>query len=200
MALPIHIFRGEPVTATPYNLLRDKGDIRVKQMGRPGLSVGQKAELWQRWKSGQSLSEIGRTLGKHAGSVHTVLAAHGGIVPAIRKRSPRPLSLKEREEISRGLAAGESLRQIAATLKRSPSTISREVGRNSGKNVKERGKFARFPKKSVKTCHVLIAISMFLMHKKFVSTGITALNSGKNWKLFYSYKAADFFVIIKICS
>jgi IS30 family transposase len=107
----------------------------VKQMGRPGLSAGQKAELWQRWKSGQSLSEIGRALGKHAGSVHTVLAAHGGIVPATRKRSPRSLSLKEREEISRGLAAGESLRQIAATLKRPPSTISREVGRNSGKST-----------------------------------------------------------------
>jgi IS30 family transposase len=104
-------------------------------MGRPGLSAGQKAELWQRWKSGQSLSEIGRTLGKHAGSVHTVLAAHGGIVPATRKRSPRSLSLKGREEISRGLAAGESLRQIAATLKRSPSTISREVGRHSGKST-----------------------------------------------------------------
>jgi IS30 family transposase len=106
----------------------------MKQTGRPGLSAAQKAELWQRWKSGQSLSDIGRALGKHAGSVHTVLAAHGGIIPATRTRSPRSLSLREREEISRGLAAGESLRQIAAKLKRSPSTISREIGRNSQKD------------------------------------------------------------------
>jgi IS30 family transposase len=106
----------------------------MKQTGRPGLSAAQKAELWQRWKSGQSLSDIGRALGKHAGSVHTVLAAHGGIIPASRTRSPRSLSLKEREEISRGLAASESLRQIAAKLKRSPSTISREIGRNRQKN------------------------------------------------------------------
>ena len=106
----------------------------MKQTGRPGLSAAQKAELWQRWKSGQSLSDIGRALGKHAGSVHTVLAAHEGIIPATRTRSPRSLSLKEREEISRGLAASESLRQIAAKLKRSPSTISREIGRNSRKS------------------------------------------------------------------
>lgn len=105
----------------------------MKQKGRPGLSAGQKVELWQRWKSGQSLSDIGRALGKHAGSVHTVLAAHGGIIPATRTRSPRSLSLREREEISRGLAAGESLRQIAAKLKRPPSTISREIGRSSYK-------------------------------------------------------------------
>ncbi|MGZ4978018.1 MAG: helix-turn-helix domain-containing protein [Methylobacter sp.] len=84
-------------------------------------------------ESGQSLSDIGRALGKHAGSVHTVLAALGGIIPATRKRSSRSLSLREREEISRGLAAGESLRQIAAKLNRPPSTISREIGRNSGK-------------------------------------------------------------------
>jgi len=105
----------------------------MKQKGRSGLSAGQKAELWQRWKSSQSLSDIGRALDKHAGSVHTILAAHGGIMPASRTRSPRSLSLTEREEISRGLAAGESLRQIAAKLKRPPSTISREIGRNSGK-------------------------------------------------------------------
>jgi IS30 family transposase len=105
----------------------------MKQKGRPGLSAGQKVELWQRWKSGQSLSDIGRALDKHAGSVHTILAAHGGIMPVPRTRAPRSLSLTEREEISRGLAAGESLRQIAAKLKRPPSTISREIGRNSGK-------------------------------------------------------------------
>jgi len=101
-------------------------------MGRPGLSSAQKAELWQRWKSGQSLSDIGRALGKHAGSVHGVLSANGGILPATRCRSSRSLSLAEREEISRGIAAGASMRKIAAIINRSPSTISREVSRNGG--------------------------------------------------------------------
>jgi hypothetical protein len=65
----------------------------MAQLGRPGLSSAEKAELWQRWKAGQSLSDIGRVLGKHAGSIHTVLSAHGGIIPATRSRSPRVLSL-----------------------------------------------------------------------------------------------------------
>lgn len=106
----------------------------MAQLGRPGLSELQKAELWQRWKSGQSLSEIGRALGKHAGSVHGVLSLNGGITPAIRRRSPTALSLAEREEISRGLAVGLSLRQIAAVIGRAPSTISREIDRNSGRS------------------------------------------------------------------
>ncbi len=104
------------------------------QMGRPGLSSQQKQELWARWKAGQSLSDIGRTLGKHAGSIFGVVSARGGIAPAARKRSRRSLSVHEREEISRGLAAGLSLRKIATQLARAPSTISREIGRNSGRS------------------------------------------------------------------
>ena len=57
------------------------------QMGRPGLSAAQKAALWQRWKQGQSLSEIGRALGKHAGSIHGVVSSNGGYMPAGRRRS-----------------------------------------------------------------------------------------------------------------
>jgi IS30 family transposase len=99
-------------------------------MGRPGLSAEQKAELWVRWKAGESLSDIGRALGKHASSIHGVVAARGGIAPAERRRSRLALTLAEREEISRGLAAGASLRQIAARLNRAPSTISREITRH----------------------------------------------------------------------
>lgn len=76
----------------------------MAQMGRPGLSSTQKKELWRRWKKGESLSEIGRALGKHAGSIHGVVKANGGIVPGARTRSTRMLSVSEREEISRGLA------------------------------------------------------------------------------------------------
>lgn len=100
--------------------------------GRRGLSASERVELWRRWRDGQSLSDIGRALGKAPGSVHGFIAARGGISPAPRTRSPRSLTLSEREEISRGLALGESLRSIARSLGRSPSTVSREVARNGG--------------------------------------------------------------------
>jgi hypothetical protein len=80
----------------------------VAQLGRPGLSAVQKRDLWARWKAGQSLSDIGRALGKHAGSIHGVVKVTGGIVPATRTRSVRVLSLGDREEISRGLARKDS--------------------------------------------------------------------------------------------
>lgn len=104
----------------------------MAQMGRPGLSAAQKAELWQRWKQGQSLSEIGRALGKHAGSIHGVVSSNGGFIPPLRRRARWALTLAEREEISRGLATACSIRQIAATLGRAPSTISREIHRHGG--------------------------------------------------------------------
>ena len=104
----------------------------MAQIGRPGLSPSQKAELWQRWKAGQSLSDIGRALGKHAGSVHGVVSSNGGIIPVTRRRSRLALTLAEREEISRGIAVDASIRQIAAGMGRSPSTVSREIARHGG--------------------------------------------------------------------
>ena len=106
----------------------------MAQRGRPGLSPEQKRELWSRWKVGESLSEIGRALGKQPGSIHGVVAANGGYVPAVRRRSPRVLTISEREEISRGLAEGASLRRIAGRLHRAPSSISREVARHGGRH------------------------------------------------------------------
>ncbi len=106
----------------------------MARRGRPGLSDAQKTELWLRFKAGESLSDIGRSLGKHAGSIHGVVSASGGIVPATRIRAPSALTPKEREEISRGIATGLSLRGIASKLSRSPSTISREVSRNGGRS------------------------------------------------------------------
>lgn len=105
----------------------------MANIGRPGLSRAQKAELWLRWRNGESLSDIGRALGKHAGSIHGVLARHGGISPRNRTRSPRVLSLEEREAISRGIAVSLSFRSIAKQLGRAPSTISREVARHGGR-------------------------------------------------------------------
>ena len=99
-----------------------------------GLTYQQKQELWARWKKGQSLSEIGRALGKHAGSITGMLAIHGGIAPLGRSRSARVLSSSEREEISRGISAGLTFTQIADSMGRSTSTISREVSRNGGRS------------------------------------------------------------------
>lgn len=99
---------------------------------RPKFLAYQKEDLWRRWKSGQSISEIGRALGKVPGSVFGVLRLRGGIAPAARRRSSRSLSLVDREEISRGLVAGLSMRRIAQRLDRPTSTISREIARNRG--------------------------------------------------------------------
>lgn len=101
---------------------------------RPRFSSQQKAELWRRWQSGESLADISRALGKHEGSVHRVLATRGGIVPPERRRSPSSLTLAEREEISRSVVANCSTRQIAASLGRAPSTVSREISRNGGRD------------------------------------------------------------------
>lgn len=96
------------------------------------LNARERVDLWQRWRRGQSLSEIGRALGKAPASVFGLVRARGGLSPAPRRRSVRALSIVEREEISRGLSRGVPLRQIAARLGRAPSTISREVRRNGG--------------------------------------------------------------------
>src|SRR5512144_1963229 len=87
----------------------------------------QRAELWERWKSGQCVADIARALDRRNKSgVYRVLALNGGTAPLPRRRVRRALRLAEREEISRGIASGQSIRQIAQGLARSPSTVSRE--------------------------------------------------------------------------
>ena len=103
--------------------------------GRPGLSNDQKSELWRRWKAGETLSDIGRALGKHAASVFGVVVAKGGFAPVARSRKSGSLSLMEREEISRGLVEGRSFRQLGGDLGRAVSMISREVARNGGRRA-----------------------------------------------------------------
>lgn len=104
----------------------------MERVRRPRISAAEKAEVWQRWKCGESLSDIGRALERVPGAIFHVLAARGGVAPPPRTRSRRALTLTEREEISRGLARGCSLRGISAGLGRAPSTISREVQRHGG--------------------------------------------------------------------
>lgn len=92
-------------------------------------------EMWRLWAKGFSLEQIGSALGKRPSSVYRAAAACGGIAPRGRRRAARTLSLLEREEISRGIAAGLSMRRIARAIKRSPSTISREIARNGARQA-----------------------------------------------------------------
>jgi IS30 family transposase len=96
-------------------------------------SEAQKQAMWDRWQQGESLHAIARTFDRGHSSIRRVLAETGGIRPLQRTRSRLALTLLEREEISRGLAGEQSLRQIARQLGRSPSTVSREIGRNGGR-------------------------------------------------------------------
>ncbi len=114
-------------------MISGNGGGVVTRSNRRSLPAAVKDEIWSGWRAGESLSEIGRGIGKIPAVVYNVLLSHGGIMPRVRRRSRRQLSLYEREEISRGLAVGVSLRFIARELRRAPSTISREVARHGGK-------------------------------------------------------------------
>ena len=105
----------------------------MRQDRRWGLSVSQKKELWERWKRGESSQDIARAFGKLRGSIYNVLSSNGGIPPSTRRRSRLALSLCEREEISRGVAEGRSMRGIASSIQRAASTVSREIGRHGGR-------------------------------------------------------------------
>ena len=105
---------------------------RGKYRARQRLTEAEIAELWGRRKAGEAGTRIARHMGLYLKSVRAHVRAAGGIQPRPRKRSRVALSLQEREEISRGLAAKNSLRAIASRIGRSPSTVAREVARNRG--------------------------------------------------------------------
>ena len=95
-------------------------------------TAAESAEIWDRWQRGEGLKSIGRVFGKSSGSIFSHLMPFGGIRPRPRRRSRLALTLVEREQISRGLVNGDSLRLIAIRLARAASTVSREVTRNGG--------------------------------------------------------------------
>ena len=98
----------------------------------PRSALSRNAELWRLWAKGFSLEQIGRALGKPAGSIYMAAASCGGIAPPERRRAAKALNLSEREEISRGIAGGLSIQRMARQMGRSPSTVSREITRNGG--------------------------------------------------------------------
>lgn len=105
----------------------------MKQRRRIYYTETQKALMWERWRKGDTLHQIAQLFDRHHSSIQGILARTGGIQPAPRHRSKLALTLAEREEISRAVVAGQSIRSIAARLGRAPSTISREVQRNGGR-------------------------------------------------------------------
>ena len=104
----------------------------MKQRTRIYYSEAQKAIMWERWQKGESLHDIARLFDRGHSAVAGILSETGGIRPKQRTRSRLSLTLSERENISRGIAVGLSIRTIASQLHRSPSTISREINRNGG--------------------------------------------------------------------
>lgn len=102
---------------------------------RRRFTATERIELWRRYKAGESILGIARELGRPCSSIYGVLQYTGGIAPPQQRRSSRALSPVEREEISRGIAAGSSVRAIAKTLNRAPSTVSQEVSRHGGRGL-----------------------------------------------------------------
>jgi transposase, IS30 family len=109
------------------------GGMRWWRMARRPLTAAEVDEVWRRWRSGQAVKVLARQMRCNPSTVRDLLRRTGGIRPLPRRRWELRLGLDEREEISRGLAAGDSLRTIAARLGRAPSTISREVAANGGR-------------------------------------------------------------------
>jgi len=95
-------------------------------------SESQRAQMWERWRAGDPLEQISQMFDRHHSSVQRILGETGGIRPPERRRGPRALTIAEREEISRAMVGGRSMRSIARSLGRAPSTISREIQRNGG--------------------------------------------------------------------
>src|SRR5438874_11966639 len=119
--------------STQHFILKERwSGVLMGQRFHRGFTAAEKTELWDRWKRGESLKAIGRAFGKPSSLIYFLVAPHGGIRPAQRRRSRLALTLAEREVICRGVTADQSARSMAKLLGRSPSTVSREMSRNGG--------------------------------------------------------------------
>jgi IS30 family transposase len=107
----------------------------MKRRTRIQYTEADKALMWERWRQGESLNKIALLFDRHHSAIGGILSRTGGIRPRPRHRSARALALSEREEISRGVMAGLSVRTIARALERAPSTVSREIHRNGDRGT-----------------------------------------------------------------
>jgi IS30 family transposase len=101
-------------------------------MGRR-FTETERSEVWDRWQGGESMRSIAHGMKRGSASIRTMIESTGGVRPTGRRRRDDHLTIEEREEISRGLAADASMRSIARWLGRSPSTVCREINRNGGR-------------------------------------------------------------------
>jgi len=116
-----------------YTLALKREMLKMKQRPRIYYSSEQRNLMWDRWQKGDSMRVIAGLFDRGHSSVQRILSAAGGIRPRQRSRSRLALTLSEREEISRGVSSGQSIRSIAILLGRAPSTVSREINRNGGR-------------------------------------------------------------------
>jgi len=96
------------------------------------LSAVEQGELWRRWKAGEPVRSISLALERPYHLLYHLIRIRGGVAPEMPRRSRRALSLADREEISRGLSAQLSIRQIATRIGKAASSVSREIRRNGG--------------------------------------------------------------------
>jgi len=150
----------------------------MREGKRFGLSAIEKIEIWRRWKAGQTLHEIGRAFGKEHSSIRCLVSRYGGIAPAVRRRALLALTQREREEISRGLASGSSIRPIAKGLERTVSTVSREVARHGGRpayRASEADTRLPGPCSSPECCTLAFTSAWSRMGSNFVDGGAAGL-------------------------
>lgn len=107
--------------------------LQMKRRAKISYTESDKALMWDRWQKGEILHSIARLFDRGHSSIQGIFSGTGGIRPALLRRSRLALTLAEREEISRGVVAGRSLRSIASSLGRAPSTIGREINRHGGR-------------------------------------------------------------------
>lgn len=109
--------------------------MSLNKTDRTCLSAPQRAEIWRRWRAGERVARIAVALERPYNTIHAQIQVRGGCAAYCRRGNARALSLREREEISRGIIAAHSIRQIARALKRAPSTVSREIARHGGRGA-----------------------------------------------------------------
>lgn len=126
-------WRAQGVLATSSALIDILRMLYMGLRGPVGLSSSERSDMWSRWKTGFHVRQIARAFGRDHGSIRNLLLQQGGIAPAARARAVIALTLAEREDVSRGIAADESARAIARRLGRAASTICREISRHGGR-------------------------------------------------------------------
>lgn len=117
----------------------------MKYRRRTNYSESQKALMWERWQKGDSLQQIAQLFDRNHSTVQGILSRTGGIRPASRRRSRLALTLAEREEISRAVVTGQSIRSVARQLGRPPLPSAVSYSATAGSNATGQSRLTRWP-------------------------------------------------------